>query len=243
MEIVRRHFPSLDSTNNWAKQNAQQLDRNCLTLVTASEQTAGRGRFSRRWISPANQNIYATFCLFVEKHRIDIGNLPQVLAMSAAKTLKDLGFETKLKWPNDVLIQGKKIAGILSETTPLSDELCVILGIGINVNMPQEILDQIDLPAISLVALDGVQRDVEEVLGLLQKNFVEALDLFLEEGFHPFLLDYRDSMAYDVGDPIRFHDNRVVRKGVFLGINEDGSLKMILDTGEMKTFHAGEIIF
>jgi BirA family biotin operon repressor/biotin-[acetyl-CoA-carboxylase] ligase len=243
MEILRKHFGSIDSTNTWAKQHAHELDHQKVTLVTAAVQTAGRGRFKRRWESPAGQNILATFCIFIEKHRMDIGNLPQVLALSTALILNELGFHPQLKWPNDVLITGKKVAGILCETTPLSDNFCVIIGIGVNINMPAEELIKIDRPATSLFAEDGVLRDIEEMIGLLQEQFMKDLEVFLEEGFHPFLSKYKTFMAYAKGDKIRFDDNRTIWTGAFEGIKDDGSLELELEPGIIKTFHAGEILF
>lgn len=242
MLIIRKHFQIIDSTNTWAKQHAEQLDRQALTLVTANAQTAGRGRFKRLWLSPPDQNIYATFCFFIDKHRHDIGNIPQILALSAAHTLETLGFHPFLKWPNDLLLSGKKIAGILCETLPLSDTLAILLGIGLNVNMPQELLKTIDRPATSLLAEDGLKRDPEELLQKLQEHFLPSLEQFLDEGFLPFLEPYKKSLIHMPGDLIRFHDNRSIWEGKFLAINRDGSLLLELASGENRTFIAGEIL-
>lgn len=241
MQIDRHHFHTIDSTNTWAKHNATLFDRTKVTLVTAETQTGGRGRFNRRWISPAGLNIYATFAVFMEKHRPDIGNLPQVMALAAVKALEAQGFKPKLKWPNDILLSGKKVAGILCETTPLSDTLCVVAGIGLNVNMPVEILEQIDRPATSLLAEDGKQRRVKDMLQLLENHFMELLALFLEESFHPFLEDYKRYLVHHQGDVIRFHDNRVIWEGVFDCITPDGALTLLVD-GKPKIFRAGEIV-
>lgn len=238
----RLHFSTLDSTNTWAKQHAEELDRHVITLVTASEQTAGRGRFKRHWLSPPDQNIYATFCFFVEKHRNDIGNLPQVLALSTAVFLENLGFTPKLKWPNDILLSNKKAGGILCETLPFSDTLCIILGIGLNVNMPQDLLATIDRPATSLFTEDGVQREVETILKGLQERFAQYLQKFLDEGFLPFLSSYKKRLAHAKGDSLRFHDNRAIWEGRFVDVNLDGSLLLELSSGEKRTFIAGEIL-
>lgn len=243
MQIHRRHFATLDSTNTWAKQHAEELDQKALTLVSADHQTAGRGRFKRLWLSPPGQNIYASFCFFIEKHRGDIGNLPQVMAIAAADVLEKLGFQPQIKWPNDVLLKGKKIAGILCETIPFSDMLCVVLGIGLNVNMPLELLSTIDRPATSLLAEDGAERDVEAVLSMLQEQFMQYLLCFLDEGFMPFLENYKTRLQHTKGDLIRFHDNRIVWEGRFAGINRDGTLLLELPSGEERTFIAGEIYF
>jgi len=243
MELIRTHFDTIDSTNTWAKHHAHTLPRDKISLITAQTQTAGRGRFKRRWESPADQNIYASFCFFIEKHSADIGNIPQVLALSAAKILEQLGFKPELKWPNDVLLSKKKVAGILAETTPLSDQLCMIVGIGVNINMPAETLNLIDRPATSLSVEAEKPLDVEDVLLLLQNQFQRDLELFFAEGFHPFLDDYRGRMNIDGLTSVRFDDNRAVWEGIIKRVDEDGSLVMELPSGETKTFIAGEILF
>ena len=243
MEIHHRHFTSIDSTNTWAKHNIHLFATDQITLVTADEQTAGRGRFNRKWISPADQNLYATFCFFIEKHRTDIGNIPQILAISAAKALEELGFHPRLKWPNDVLLVGKKVAGILCETTPLSDHLGMILGIGINVNMPRALLEQIDRPATSLMVEGNKEHEVNDISQRLQSHFTANLALFFDEGFFPFLKDYRDRIQHQQDEIIRFHDNRIVWEGAFHAINTDGSLALKMKNGDIKTFVAGEILF
>lgn len=241
MQVLRRHFTTLDSTNTWAKLNAESLDQAVITLITADHQTAGRGRFKRLWLSPPGQNIYASFCFFIEKHRKDIGNLPQVMAIAAADALEELAFLPQIKWPNDVMVRSKKIAGILCETIPFSSQLCVVLGIGLNVNMPPELLSTIDRPATSVLAEDGIPREVEGVLAKLQGRFVGHFMRFMDEGFLPFIEIYQERLIHATGDRIRFHDNRVVWEGRYAGINKDGALVLELPSGEARTFIAGEI--
>lgn len=242
MEVVRKHFESLDSTNSWAKRNTFLLPLEKMTLVTAGEQTAGRGRFKREWVSPSGQNVYATFCFRIEKACHAIGNLPQILALSTLQVLENQGFKPKLKWPNDILINGKKVAGILCETTPLSDHLMVALGIGLNINMPLNSLQKIDRPATSLFAESGQHSNVEHYIQLLQETFTKDLSLFLEEGFIPFYPKYKEKIIHHPQDLIRFHDNRILWEGAFKEIAEDGSLFIKLSNGEIKRFISGEII-
>lgn len=242
MEIVRHHFSIIDSTNTWAKLSAHQLDHAKLHLITADEQTGGRGRFNRVWVSPAGLNIYATYCFFIEKHSQRLGNVPQILGISAARTLENMGFKPKLKWPNDVLLSHKKVAGILCESTPYSDLLCIVAGIGLNVNMPIEMLEKIDRPATSLLVESGQSYVVEDVLAQLSDQFSKDLDLFLEEGFHHFLAEYKQRIMTFPGQAIRFHDNRTVWEGQIHSINNDGSLNLQLADGTIKHFIAGEIL-
>lgn len=242
MQVIRQHFEIINSTNTWAKQYATDFARNAMTLVTADEQTAGRGRYNRHWVSPPYQNVYASFCFFEEKLTPAIGNIPQVLALSAVAALETLSFQLKLKWPNDILLNGKKLGGILCETTQCHDAICVIIGIGININMPLQDLQKISLPATSLFAETGKQFDVQQVISTLQDTFVQKLQLFKKEGFKPFLAEYRNFIAYS-GQSISFHDNRQVWKGCLYSIQDDGSMNLQLDSGEIKNFIAGEILW
>src|SRR3989339_1701180 len=104
------HFQSIDSTNTWAKNHASTLDPQKITCITAHEQTAGRGRFQKKWISPKGENLYCTFFFTVPIGSSFIPNLGQILSISACKLFTHLGFPAQIKWPNDLLISGKKIA-------------------------------------------------------------------------------------------------------------------------------------
>lgn len=242
MKSNRIHFRQIDSTNTWAKLHAHEFEKAALTLITADGQTAGRGRFNRLWVSPPGQNIYATFAFFLDAFRSDIPNIPQVLSISASKVLERMSFGARLKWPNDVLLSGKKVAGILCETTTVDTAWCVVLGIGMNINMPKEILEGIDRPATSLLVEDNIQRDVEQVVSSLYQQFSQDLDLFLKQGFLSFLSDYRHYMAHSMHEDIVFHDNQQIVHGKFMGINDDGSLNLMLEGGKLKKFYAGEIL-
>lgn len=243
MEIIRKEFTLLDSTNTWGKQNAETFPLDKMTIVTADEQTSGRGRFNRRWESPPGLNLYTSFCFFIKKHRHDIGNIPQIMAISAAETLEELGFKPELKWPNDVLLSKKKVAGILAETTPALEQLCVVIGIGININMPSEILNKIDRPATSLMVEKGNPFEIKTVQGILEKYFMENLSKFLEGGFISFFKNYKKRLGPTLQKKIRFHDNKLIWEGFFHSINHDGSINLQLEDGEIKTFIVGEILF
>lgn len=241
MKIIRHHFTCIDSTNTWAKQHASSFDPGVITLVTADNQSAGRGRLNRRWISPFGQNVCATYSIFLPSHRRDVGNLPQVAAISIAQILAHLGFCVQLKWPNDIVIGHKKLAGILSESITLADKHCLLIGVGLNINVPQGELDKIGRPAASLLSESGRKHDVEEVLSQLSAQLTQNIALFLQEGFSPFLSHYR-MFLYKPAQPIIFHDNLRTWTGHVHSINADGSLTLLLEDGANKTFHAGEVL-
>ena len=243
MEFVRYHFKSIDSTNTWAKKNTHLLDPNRLTLVTAEAQSSGRGRAFRVWESPAAKNIYASFCFVVPKEIFCLGNISQVMAISASAVLEKIGFEVKLKWPNDLVLAGKKLGGILCEIETVADVVWVILGIGININMPQELLKAIDQPATSLF-VEGGNRAIETgmVSLALMQEFSANLDLFLKNGFSFFLPHYKAKLVHDRGGALRFRQGKELWEGTFDSINEDGSLNLVLNSGEIKKFISGELV-
>lgn len=214
-----------------------------MTLVTAGEQTGGRGRFKRHWVSPAGQNIYASFCFFVEHYGKEIGNIPQILALSATHVLEEYGLKPQVKWPNDVLLGKKKVAGILAETTMVDGGICVIVGIGINVNMPSDVLGGIDRPATSFFAETGKLFSVEEVEEKVAAAFSRDLDTYFLHGFSSFIEEYRARIRKDIASSVLFHDNKKIWEGAFEAIEDDGAITLVLPDKSRKTFLVGEILW
>lgn len=235
------HFDTLDSTNTWAKKNAETLDPENLTCITALEQTAGRGRFNRRWISGRGQNIIATLFFTLPKENKILPNLGQILSLSCSKVLERKGFSPQIKWPNDILLAGKKVSGILCETTQLKESLAIILGIGINVNMSEELLSSIDQPATSLAQLSGHTWELEQILEPLLQQFIADLELLEKEGFAPFQADYQARLAF-CGKTITCSDGTQTVQGICQSISSDGRLNLVLPNGTTRTLSAGELI-
>lgn len=227
MEINSLHFDHLVSTNTWSKENFQQFDKKKLTLVTANSQSGGRGQFKKKWISPSGLNIYASFTFFTHNTSI-LGNIPQVLALSAVETLQFYSLKSLLKWPNDILMNGKKIGGILCETIQNDRDLVVVTGIGLNVNMPKNLLDQIDQPATSMLVESNKKYDINKVLSILTGHFQQNLEILLSQGFTPFLETYTQNLIHNKGDRLHFPE----ASGTFQRIDNDGSLIILLDNGK-----------
>lgn len=217
MKIIRHHFESLNSTNLWAKEHAASFERNQLTLVTADHQSGGQGRLGRHWLSPAGKNIYATYCFFVDPLRKDIGNIPQIMAIAAANLLEEQGFAPKLKWPNDLILNNKKVAGILTETQSFEDLLFVAVGIGINVNMLAEDMASLERPATSLLIESNQPFEIEKLLRSLNEMFHMKLQLFLNEGFAPFLAPYQERLIHTIQHEMAFRDSQSTWEGDFAG--------------------------
>ncbi|WP_068470801.1 biotin--[acetyl-CoA-carboxylase] ligase [Candidatus Protochlamydia phocaeensis] len=236
------HFETIDSTNTWAKKNVDQLAPEGITLITASEQTGGRGRFKRRWESPPDVNIYATFCFFVEPNRPDIGHIPQLMALATVDVLEELEFAPSLKWPNDVLLQDKKVSGILCETVLAEQRRCIICGIGLNVNMPSTLLKKINRPATSLLVESQRSFEINPILKRLEESFGQHLARFLKEGFSPFFETFRAKSYFQLGQKVRFQDSQGPIEGLFETLETDGSVRLRLPNGISKAFYAGEFI-
>jgi BirA family transcriptional regulator, biotin operon repressor / biotin---[acetyl-CoA-carboxylase] ligase len=234
------HLDSVDSTNNWAKVHAHKLNEYPFICITATEQTAGRGRFQRGWVSPPGQNITATVFFSIPLGASYLCNIGQLLAYSCARVLRAKGFPAEIKWPNDILIEGKKIAGVLTETLPLDDQTVVIAGIGINVNMEKETIEKIDQPAISLLLLSGKTWDLQVVLDLVLKQFLSDLELLEKKGFPAFQKSFESLLAYK-GKEITCQDGAQKIRGICHSITSDGRLQLLLPSGEMKLVTAGEL--
>jgi len=186
------HFKELPSTNDYAKEHIKEFDREAITLITAEGQTKGHGQHGRAWHSPAKKNLYASFVFFLPRTQKDLSHLAQLLSFSCAIVVKSLGLTPKLKHPNDLLVDGKKLAGALVEMITTSDSISVIAGIGLNVNMEQTACDLIDQPATSLLLLTNKLTPLEEIKTLLKGEFAQNLERFKEEGFAPFRSAYQE---------------------------------------------------
>lgn len=239
-KIYYIHFDTINSTNVWTKKNADSLDSDHLTCITALEQTAGRGRFYRKWLSPKGQNIYATLYFCLPKESPYVMNLGQILSLSCITILKKKGFFPQVKWPNDILLDGKKVAGILCETVLFEDRIGIVLGIGINVNMSQELLDTIDQPATSLSQLSGQTWTLEQILEPVLKQFLQDLHLLQTHGFEFFRSTYEQLLAFK-GESISCSDGMKKIKGICHSVCPDGRLNLLLPNGNITTLTAGDL--
>lgn len=211
--VIRHHFPVIDSTNTWAKQHIASFDRNALTIITAETQTGGRGRLGRKWVSPPG-NLYVSFCFFWKGQ--NILNIPQLMALTIVQELERLGVQAKIKWPNDLLVDGQKIGGILCETIDLKGAKGVIIGVGLNIFLSKKESASIDQPNCTLASLGVEGVSAESLLESLIEGFNQALVKLKDAKDLYFLKSYKDRLVHSVGDPIK--------GGFFEDIDNDGYL-------------------
>ena len=219
-------FDELDSTNAYAKRNCSLIENQ--TVIVAKTQSAGRGRMSRTWLSEPG-GLY--FSVVLKPQRTDnLPNLTQLMALVVCRTLHALHAPAQLKWPNDVLVNGQKICGILSEAvTSQKGFEALVLGVGINIR--QADLTHAGQPAVSLAAL-GIQTDEETVLQQVLERFFNQYEAVLQQGFSVIRTDYLAFFPY-IGKEVEIRHGATPARGTVQTISPDG--KLILNTPQGQT--------
>lgn len=172
MEVHTIHFETIDSTNTYAKQHARNFDPEKLTCIIADTQTAGRGCYSKQWVSKKG-NLLMSLFFHSSLHAPILPHLAQLLSYSVYQVLKGENIDVKMKWPNDLLVGGKKLCGILAETIHLDHTIGVVVGIGLNVNIPIET----DQPTTSLIEITGHEWDLKALSAKIIAQFQHDLKL------------------------------------------------------------------
>jgi BirA family biotin operon repressor/biotin-[acetyl-CoA-carboxylase] ligase len=244
------HFPVIGSTQDYLIENAASLfHQTNQVVVTTDEQTKGRGTSNRMWASPPNLNIYATFAVKIPHDfaiYFDMVKSPaimEIIALAVAKTLEDFGFKPTIKWRNDVLLNNKKICGILCEAKLNAEGVVGLVGIGLNVNMPKEICDALDQPVTSMAVEAGYLLSKEQVFNCLAGNVDYYINLYLQKNFAQCLPEINARLAF-VGKLIHVEGqlSKQTIEGVCLGIDEGGQLKVKTHDGVIHLVRWGRIL-
>ena len=181
----------IDSTNNYAKLNIENFADK--TVIHALRQTSGRGRLSRKWVDLGEGNLFMSIVLKPSQRFSNVyPNITQYLSVALSKVLEAYGLTPKIKWPNDVLIEGKKIAGILSESVMQGGKFKgLVVGIGVNLNAKQADVESVPDKLVTALNLElGVNIDCDSFMKSLVDEFFENYDKFLENGFEMIKDDY-----------------------------------------------------
>jgi len=237
------YLTEVDSTNRYAHDLARQAAEEG-EVVLAEGQTQGRGRMGRSWISPSYLNLYLSVIL---KPRLPSTQVPQITlaaGVAVAETLESfLGLPPKIKWPNDILMEGKKVAGILAESWCEADQVrFVILGIGVNLNYPQEKMPEaIKEIATSTLILTGKPVDRTAFAVRLIQDLDRCYGDLVEKGFSSVAQRWEGFFGFR-GKKVRatVADQSIVGKAV--GIDSTGALILERDEGEREIVVSGEII-
>jgi len=234
-----RFFGSIGSTNDealaWAVEGAQDL-----SMVVADEQTAGRGRSGNKWHTPAGAALALSIVLRpTALERTVPGRITGLGALALFQCCADLGIEAQIKWPNDLLLNGRKAAGILVESAWAGNVLdASVLGIGLNVGQAAvPPAGQLTFPATSLEHEVGFPLERVKLL----KEIVAALIAWRSQiATRDFILAWENSLAFRGEQVLIGRDGERLLNGRLLGLEPDGSLRLMAD--EMPTIvHFGEI--
>lgn len=217
-------FDEVSSTNDVAKDFADKhYDE--YSVIVASSQTAGRGRNGRTWVSPSNKGLYMSMLL---RPQIDISRLPSLTLVTGIATCDTIAevsqCHTGIKWPNDIIINGRKVAGILCELhTTQNNEHCMIIGVGVNVNtLPQELPVRPIYPATSLYIETGKQFDLDKLIESWVSHMKREVQAFYDgNAFHQKWnkLNILENKNISIDTP----DQGIV-KGICLGCDDTGLL-------------------
>jgi len=231
------YYPSLSSTMEVARREAVTGAAEG-TVVIADEQTAGRGRMKRAWLSPKG-SIALSIILYPE-----VVHLPFLIMLASLAVVHSVetvtGLNTQVKWPNDVLINDKKVCGILIESDIKKDIVkYVVIGIGLNVNIKLGDFPDIRLAATSLS--DELGRDVSR-LDIIRRLLVEVERLYLTlPGGEPIYEEWRDKLV-TLGKRIRVKSGRTVYEGVAESVSQDGSLLLRCPDRSLIKILAGDVV-
>jgi BirA family biotin operon repressor/biotin-[acetyl-CoA-carboxylase] ligase len=237
LEILQQ----LGSTNSHLMQRALEGAPSGSACL-AEQQTAGRGRRGREWISPFGRNIYLSLLWRFPKGPAELSGLSLAAGLAVVQSLEQLGVQgVKLKWPNDILWDGRKLAGLLLEVAGEAEGPSrVVLGVGLNIRLAPEYGEMIDQPWVDLSQIPaGEEISRNRLAARLLDNLLETLERFEQEGLKPLIAAWQ---RYDIyhGQPISLQVGGKLIQGIHRGINGEGAL--LLEQGEkLKAFHGGEV--
>ncbi|NWB97520.1 bifunctional biotin--[acetyl-CoA-carboxylase] ligase/biotin operon repressor BirA [Pseudomonas gingeri] len=231
-------YHSIDSTNAEA---LRLVEKGAVApfIVTSERQTAGRGRRGRQWVSPFAENIYYSLLLRIEGGMRQLEGLSLVVGLAVLSALRELGIaRAGLKWPNDVLVDNKKIAGILLELVGDPADVChVVLGVGINVNM--QVAEQVDQLWTSARLETGRSIDRNQLIASLGEKLRFYLEWHQSSGFAAIQAEWEQNHLWQ-GRKVALVAGVSQVEGIVLGIDQQGALRLQVD-GVEKVFSGGEL--
>lgn len=239
LQNMEVHF-EVDSTNARLMEiskNHHATGYACL----AERQQAGRGRRGRQWISPFGGNIYCSLLWRFPMGAAQLGGLSLAMAVAVIRALNDIGFEdADVKWPNDILVDGCKLAGILLELSGETAGPCsVVVGVGLNVRAAHQEMAAVDQPWTDLETHMNRVVARNKLAGILLGHLLSAASAYETSGLAPFLAEWQARDVY-VGREVVLHQPQGQTHGVMRGVDENGAL-LLSNNGELQRFHSGEV--
>ena len=256
-------YPVIDSTNNVAKA-AGLNGRASGFLAVSDKQDAGRGSRGRSWVSPSGYNVFMSLMVRPDIPMDKASGLTLVMALSIAEGIeenlkghffkgdseqgdsagRDLDTGIGIKWPNDIVLNKRKICGILTELhmMPDQDDYFVVIGVGINVNQPVELFpEEIRETAGSIFSETGEETDRAKLIASCMKHFEENFEKYTKNQNLSELKESYEKRLLNIGKQVRILDPKGEYEAVALGISDEGALLIRLDDGKQESINAGEV--
>ena len=239
MKINILNFESIDSTNTEAVKQARKGAHEGL-CITARQQTAGRGRQGRKWISPPDSGLYFSIVL---RPQLETRHLPLITLMTGVAVCDALavfGIKADIKWVNDLLVDDKKIGGILAEAVETAGGTAVIVGIGINLlsdSFPPEIAEI----ATSIEAVTGERVTRDDLAYALTSEMKKYYSILQEGGYAAIIENWSRRSTYFRGKEVRAVTAEGVFEGVTDGLEENGALRVKMADGGLRIIQAGDV--
>eukprot|EP01022_Parablepharisma_sp_SALTPOND_P008848 TRINITY_DN137092_c0_g1_i1.p3 TRINITY_DN137092_c0_g1~~TRINITY_DN137092_c0_g1_i1.p3 ORF type:complete len:323 (-),score=137.00 TRINITY_DN137092_c0_g1_i1:125-1093(-) len=234
------YFPEIDSTNLEARRRAEAGAPHGACLV-AEHQSAGRGRLDRRWASPRGSALLFSLILRLELGLNRIFALNNLVSLALCRALeKHGGLTPAIKWPNDVYLEGKKLAGVLTEFASRGELVDhAVVGVGLNVNQPASWLKGLDRPAMSLKAATGHAWHRAELLAQILGEMSELYRQFVSDGGEAITAAYT-ARSLILGMQVTVREGPTVRQGKATGFAPSGAL-LLEEDGEVSHIHHGDV--
>lgn len=234
------YFDTIDSTNNYSKRIAKEAAHG--TVIISEEQSGGRGRLGRNWASPKGEGIWMSVILKPEIPPTEGMKMTQIAAAAVCNAIRSItGLEVFIKWPNDLVVNGKKVCGILTE---MAGELTrieyLIVGIGINANN-EAFPEEFQHIATSLAQEKGEKIDRKALILHLLKEFEELYRDYIQKGTLEKTIGVIRNYSAVLGKSIIIIKGEERLKAMVLAINEDGLLEVKYENGKKELLISGEV--
>ena len=239
LQKIEVHF-ELASTNTYLLETVSASRHNGV-ICLAEQQTSGRGRRGRTWVSPFGGNLYLSLLWRFAGGAAQLSGLSLAMAIAITRALRESGLDNvSVKWPNDILVSNRKLAGILLELAGEASGPCsVVVGVGLNMRASSSEMAAIDQPWIDLESELGRPVGRNEMAGRLINHLTSAIQEFENHGLAPFLDEWTARDCY-AGQEVILHQPEGDIRGVVRGVDKSGAL-LLAQAGEMRRFHSGEI--
>ncbi|AOZ91316.1 biotin--[acetyl-CoA-carboxylase] ligase [Paenibacillus crassostreae] len=238
VEVIKTTFSTQEDARRRAEQGAAEG-----TLIIAEEQTGGKGRLGRKWFSPYGKGIWMSLILRPQQPLKFASQLTLLTGVAVCRAIRQVtGLEVGIKWPNDILIQKRKICGILLESA-IEDNVMryCIAGIGISVNVDDnDYPDELKTIATSLKIESGSTVNRTLLIAAVMEEFETLYQIYQQKGFRP-IINLWEALSLNLNEEVIVHSHQGIQEGIAVGLDSSGALLVDMGMGEIKPVISGDV--